>query len=522
MILLPALFVTLLFGPATAEESAEAGFEIKAFEVTGNTLFTDDQIRSAVILFTGPGRAAADVEKARDSLEKKYHDAGYPAVIVNIPEQALQDGIVKLQVIESRIGKVKVTGNRYYTMDKMLRDLSSLRPGTILYLPQVQQEIARLNRSQDFKVDPVMSPGREVGTVDVELKVEDHLPLHGSLELNNRSSPNTVPLRLNAAFHYDNLWQREHSFSFEYQTSPQDTEEVQAISASYALPAPWQKDDQWALYDIWSNGNTAFGEGFSMIGKGNIFGTRYVMLLPEYKLYTHTVTLGLDYKHMYQNQGFGKNVPGAEYPVDYVPLSFSYGASLPDSWDGLTQFSIGANMSLRGAASRGDQFGTRRYQANADYLYMTANVQRTQKLLKGMNLYVKVDGQVSDQPLIDAEQYSAGGMESVRGYKESTSLGDDALHGMLELTFPDPLEGMGATRRLQMTPLVFTDAASLSVIDPLPGQQRRARLWGAGAGVRGSVWKNVEYELDWAVALQAVDGTQKYDQRYHWKIKTVF
>ncbi len=511
----------LLRGLAAAEEPAEARFEIKAFEVTGNTLFSDDQVRSAVILFTGPDRSTADVEKARDSLEKKYHDAGYPAVMVNIPEQTLQDGIVKLQVIESRIGKVKVTGNRYYTMDKVLRDLPSLTPGRMLYLPQVQQEIARLNRGQDFKVEPVMSPGKEVGTIDVELKIEDHLPLHGSLELNNRSSPDTVPLRLNAAFHYDNLWQREHSFSFEYQVSPQDREQVQAISASYALPAPWQTDDQWMLYDTWSDSNTAFGESFSMIGKGNIIGTRYIMLLPEYRLYTHTVTFGLDYKHVYQRLGFGAST-AQEIPVTYTPVSVSYGASLPDEWGGMNQFSAGINMAFRGVVSDQEQFANKNANANADYLYATATVQRTQKLPKGMNLSVKVDGQLSDQPLIDSEQYSAGGMESVRGYKESTVLGDSALHGMLELTFPDPFEGLGAARRIQMTPLLFTDAASLTVIEPLDEQKRRARLWGAGAGVRGAIGKNLEYEFDWAVALQAFGETEKYDQRYHWKIKALF
>jgi hemolysin activation/secretion protein len=515
----------VMAGSGAAEETGEAGFEIKAFEVMGNSLFTDDQVRAAVILFTGSGRTTADVEKARDSLEKKYHDAGYPAVLVNIPEQTLQDGIVKLQVIESRIGRMKVTGNRYFTREKMLKDLPSFTPGAILYLPRVQQEISQLNRSQDLKVEPVMSPGKEVGTIDVELKVEDHLPLHGFLELNNRASPDTEPLRLNAAIHYDNLWQREHSLSVQYQISPQNTDQVEALSASYALPAPWEKNDQWALYGIWSDSNTAFGEGFQIVGKGKIFGTRYVVLLPEYRLYTHTITLGLDYKSIKQTTPTEAGIAGTtmeEVPVQYAPFSFSYSSTLPDKWGGMNQFGAGLNMNFRSSSSQEAKFETSRYKAHANYLVFTASAQRMQKVPWGMNLFVKVDGQASDQPLINSEQYTAGGMESVRGYKESEVLGDSALHGMLELSFPDPLGRTAMGKKIQMTPFLFYDFAALTIQEPLPGQNNSISLSGTGAGIRGAIAKSLEYELDWSVALRATDQTVKHDQRSYFKVRAVF
>jgi hemolysin activation/secretion protein len=525
LLTLTVLLAALMAGPVAAQETGETGFEIKAFEVTGNSLLQDDKRRAAVVLFTGGGKTAADVEKARDALEKLYHEAGYPAVMVNIPEQTLQDGIVKLQVIESRIGRVKVTGNRYFTMDKVLRDLPSFTPGTILYLPNVQNEIGRLNRSQDFKVDPVMSPGKEVGTIDVELKVEDHLPLHGYLELNNRASHDTSELRLNAAVHYDNLWQREHSLSLQYQTAPLKPDEVEALSVSYALPASWEKDDQWALYGIWSDSDTAFGEGFRVVGKGNIFGTRYVMLLPEYRLYTHTLTLGLDYKHIYQTTSIGEDTAAAtveEIPVNYMPLSFSYSSSLSDEWGGMTQFVAGLNLNFRSSSSQEKKFEISRFKARANYLFVTASAQRTQRLPGGMNLFVIVDGQVSDQPLLNSEQYVAGGMESVRGYKENEAMGDNALHGMLELTFPDPLERLGTGGWLQMSPFLFFDYASLTIREPLSGQDCGITLSGTGAGVRGLMAKNLDYELDWAVTLHASDRTEKHTQRGYFKVKAVF
>jgi hemolysin activation/secretion protein len=163
-------------------------FDIKTFTVEGNTLLTAEKIEDILNPYRGKKKTADDVEKARDSLEKFYHELGYPAVLVNLPEQTVEGGNIRLQVIESTIGNVRVTGNRYYTREKILRDLPSLSPGKILYLPDAQSELTRVNRGQDLKVTPLLAPGKELGTTDVELKVEDKLPLHGNLELNNMST----------------------------------------------------------------------------------------------------------------------------------------------------------------------------------------------------------------------------------------------------------------------------------------------------------------------------------------------
>src|SRR5208337_3488849 len=102
---------------------------------------TEKIIRDTLEDYKGANKTSADVEKARSALEKVYHDKGYPAVLVNIPEQTVEGGKVRLQVIESRIGKVRVTGNRYFTGEMILRQLPSLAPGKILYVPMVQKDL---------------------------------------------------------------------------------------------------------------------------------------------------------------------------------------------------------------------------------------------------------------------------------------------------------------------------------------------------------------------------------------------
>ncbi len=173
--------------PARCAEGSPT-FAIESFIVEGNTLLSGKKILELLQQYKGPGKTAGDVEKARDALEKMYHDAGYPAVLVNIPEQQVQAGRIRLQVIESKIGNLRVTGNRWYTEEKIRRDLPALAPGKVLFVPEVQKELELVNR-QDLKVSPALSPGTELGLTDVDIKVEDRLPLHGNLELERPRHP---------------------------------------------------------------------------------------------------------------------------------------------------------------------------------------------------------------------------------------------------------------------------------------------------------------------------------------------
>ena len=60
-------------------------------------------------------------------------------------------------------------------------------------------------------------------------------------------------------------------------------------------------------------------------------------------------------------------------------------------------------------------FTQNRYDARGNYLYATGCVERTQDLIAGTKLFVKADGQISDSPLINNEQYAAGGLDKCKG-----------------------------------------------------------------------------------------------------------
>jgi hemolysin activation/secretion protein len=385
----------------------------------------------------------------------------------------------------------------------------------------VEREIGNLNRNPDLKVTPTaMTPGKDLGTIEVDLKAVDHLPFHGNLEIDNNNSHDTTPLRIDVGAHYDNLWHMDHSLSLQYQFSPQNFREVEVVSASYMLPAPWDQDDSIVLYGVYSNSNTIFGDSFHTLGKGNVIGARYVISLPSYKSFYHSAILGIDYKHFEQTTDQSGTLVDSS-PVEYMPLSIAYNASVPDS-TGSTMFNVGFNMALRGMIAKEQSFENKRYQARANYFYADAGVQRKQDLPGGASLWARLDGQVADQPLISNEQYSAGGMESVRGYKESEVMGDSAFHGQIELISPDLGPTLGLGERFRITPYGFYDFAALWVKDPLEGQNKVTDLQGAGAGVSGTLFKDIDFQTDWAYALVGSSRIKKGDQRVYFKVKYRF
>ena len=221
------------------------------------------------------------------------------------------------------------------------------------------------------------------------------------------------------------------------------------------------------------------------------------MPLDPYKDYSHNVTLGIDYKHFTNPSG------ELDFPISYLPFSVAYSASLPDQW-GYSQFSANLKMAFRGLVTDQTEFEENRYRATGNYLYGTLGIERLLQLPAGMGLFLKVDGQLADQPLINNEQYAAGGMANVRGYLEATVLGDNAIHWTVELMFPDPLSLFSNHDWIKATPYAFYDGAFLGLKDPLPEQQSRFDLQGIGIGVKGLLLGHVAYQLDWGFALSAV------------------
>ncbi|MBL8491749.1 MAG: ShlB/FhaC/HecB family hemolysin secretion/activation protein, partial [Rhodocyclaceae bacterium] len=181
-----ALLVAVLAGAAGADAARDLPrFDILEFRVEGNSRLTEIDIEAAVLPHLGEQRTLLDVDAARGALEKAYHEAGYMTVVVSIPDQKVDEGVVTLAVVEGEVGRLRVKGAEYHLPSGIRGRVPELAEGRVPHFPSMQKELADLNRNPDLKATPVLRAGRYPGQVDVQLEVEDHLPLHGSLDYSN-------------------------------------------------------------------------------------------------------------------------------------------------------------------------------------------------------------------------------------------------------------------------------------------------------------------------------------------------
>jgi hemolysin activation/secretion protein len=485
------------------QEKAVNYFDILEFQVEGNTKLANDKIEMAIYPHMGEKKTIEDVEKARENLEKAYHQAGYLTVIVDIPEQEVNRKIVKLNVTEGKVSKLRIKDSHYYSLGRIKELSQSVSEGEVPHFPTLQQDVTRLNRTADRRVTPVLKAGREFGTVDVELKVDDKLPLHASLELNDRFSQDTTRWRLGGSVRYDNLWQLDHSLSLGFQVSPQDVNEVQVYSGNYLMRFD-ESDILLALYGVHSKSNVATVGGINILGNATIFGARLIKPLPAVDNYFHSVSLGVDYKDFGQTVDFGDKF---KTPITYIPLSASYSGN----WQGegsSTQFTTSANFGLRGLISDENEFNEKRTGAKPNFFIARAELERTQALPKGFEGYIKLDGFYSGSPLISNEQYLAGGADTVRGYLEAELSSDKAIHSTLEIRSPQLFKNSVWIKDFKLA--AFYDYASLYTIDA-----DSATISGAGIGMRLKALKGFNLNLDLAVPLKDALETEKGDFRSH-------
>jgi hemolysin activation/secretion protein len=496
--------------PAAEAAGSDARFDILEMDVEGNSRLPELAIERAVMPFLGEGKSAKDVEAARAALETVYHEAGYLTVLVTIPEQKVDEGIVTLLVVEGQVDRLRVRGAEYHLSSRLKDNVPELAEGNVPNFPEVQRQLEGVNRSADLKATPVLKAGRKPGTVDVTLDVEDQLPLHGSFELNNKQTPFTTPLRFSGAIRYDNLWQLGHSINLTAQTSPQDTSQAQVYAATYVMPIG-SAGDALAAYAVHSSSNVpAFPTG--VLGNSDILGLRYAVRLAGVANYSHSLSLGMDYKDIKQTLlvGGAGGATSQTPSISYVPLVASYNGGWLRN-NSSTQIDATVTVGARGVFGNTDgEFAAKRSGASADYVVTKAGLKHTQNFGR-WTLSGRVEVQFASGPLVPTEQYAAGGVDTVRGYFESERLGDEALRVSIEGRTPG--YQLSDKIPLRITGVAFVEGAHLRTRQPLFPTPDAFRVRGAGLGLRVSGVRGVSLDVDWARALDDAQITRAGDQR---------
>ena len=498
---------------ALAPEPAGPPMYIREYRVLGAHKLPPLEVEEAVYPYLGPARTREDVKQARAALEKAYQAKGFQTCTVSIPPQQPRHGVVFLQVTEGTVGRLRVTGSRYYSPAQIKAMAPSLAEGKVVDFTNVTRDIVALNESADRTVTPSIRSGVDPGTYDVDLAVKDKLPLHGSVELNNRYSANTPELRLNGSLSYANLWQLGHTIGFNYQVSPENAHDVAIYSGYYIAKVPGVDWLSIMVQGTKQDSNVNSLGDINVAGRGQVIGARALVTLPHSKDYFQSLSFGFDYKHFDQLVGFG--LANTLTPITYYPITFDYSGTLTSD-KVVTVLDVGLTFGIRALGSSSKTFDINRYNSDGNFVYLRGDLSQTWQLPKSAEAFIKVQGQLSPEPLVNSEQIGGGGLGTVRGYLESEVLGDSGVFGTVELRSPSLLGVLQKGKEWRV--YAFSDVGEITLRNSLPGQDSYYDLASYGVGSRLQLFDHLNGSVDAAFPLISQSSTSAHDFRLTFRV----
>lgn len=500
---------------ATVSANEPARFDLLAFAVSGDRVLGAAAIERIVYPFLGPQRTAADAEAARKALEQAYQAAGFLGVNVVLPPQRIDaDGELRLEVMSGEVDRLRITGAQH-TLPQRVRDaLPSVAPGSVPNLPELQQELMQLAQSGGQReITPLISAGNKPGTMAVELKVQDQMPLSAGLELNNRQSPDTRAGRMALDLAADDLFQRGHALSLNWLVSPKARDEANIVSMLWQMPvqALGQAEDRLTLGWTHSNSSAFSALSGNTISRGDTWRLRLRHALAAPQGLSHALSAGLnfyDLKDRTLSRGvLTSNPPALRYPALNLAYDLAWLAT-PEAGQRSTQLQWQFTASLPGLSKRlvdcdgagtlREQFDCKRTGASPEFQVLGLMLQHREPIGRGF-VALRLQGQYSAAPLVSGEQTAYGGPDTVRGYLDGQIAGD--LGASLRLELGAPTWQPWPAWRVQG--LGFVDAAHARRQQALAGEVVNARLASAGLSLQLDAPLGLQATLSWARLLVA-------------------
>ncbi len=504
-----------------AEVSAAPRFPIERFDVNGNTLLTTAEIERIFAPYAGQNKDFGDIQRALESLEQAYRNRGYGAVQVLLPEQDITRGVVRLNVIEPRIGKVIVEGNQFFDEANIRRSLPGLIPGVSPNSRQLARNLQLLNEHPAKQTTVLLRSGTGENEVDATVKVTDEKPLRFLVTVDNSGTDDTGRFRTGFGVQHSNLFNRDHVLNLQYVTNPENPDKVKIFGAGYRIPF-YARNSSLDFFAGYSDVDSGTLQGlFNVSGSGLILGTRYNLYFSKIGEYEHKLSLGLDYR-AYKNNVTLAGVGGLVPDITVHPASVTY-SGLWRRANSEYGFHAGYSRNIFPGGNDGadSDFKATRIDAKAGYRIWRGGAHFTQVLPQDWQFRAVVNGQLSEDALIPGEQFAFGGPDSVRGFNIREVAGDSGYSGSVEIYTPE-LGSRFGWNDIKVRALAFYDKGTTDRNSIQPGESFGQSGASVGFGLRLAYAKRMSLRLDFAQVMDPAGAQGRNDEMLHASMAFLF
>ncbi len=486
----PAVDVEKPARPAL-ETAPAARFTLKAFRITGATVFAEAELQPLVQEYTGREVGFQELGEAAGRITRFYSQRGYSLATAYLPVQDIKDGVVEIAVIEGRMGSVQLL-NRSHVRDAVV----------VSYLEKLQGRIvedASLERKLMLVYDlpgvtpnkAVLSPGQAIGETDLRVELDPGRRIAGTVELDNYGGRFTGATRLSG------------SLDIFSPARLGDLLSIRAIKGdpgleygriAYQIPIPGDGLQVGAAY---SHVRYRLGKNFAALGangeadSASAFAMYPLVRSRQFSLYGR---LGYERKDFEDRIDATATVTEKRTDATTVTLSGDYVDGLGAGATSAFTLSYGrGKLRIETPAAKAIDDLTAR--TNGAYGRWALSYLRLQGLTQNTALFVSFYGQKASKNLDSSEKMSLGGVNGVRAYPQGEALGDSGyiLTGELRHTFS--LGALPGT--MQVAGFLDTGEVTLNE-EPFAAVANRRRL--SGGGVSLSWTKANDFALRLAVA----------------------
>lgn len=470
--------ITIQDSRTQPDAGAGPTFFVRRIKIEGNTLISDETLAPFGDVGEGIEATLGILTLYANEVTSHYASQGYFLTRAYIPEQEIKNGVVLLQVVEGRVGKVKVTGNKRIDSEDILERSWRVQRNQILQEADLERTLLELNDIMGLEVRSVLKPGERPGTSDVILDVKETRPYRIFFDADNFGSRFTGENRFGVTGAIGNLVLLGDELSIRIVKSDKDQ-----LFVNPTLLFPVGPLGTYFKFS-YSYSEHELGQNLSALNAGghsHIFHTELTYPLFRTRNGRLNVRGGVEVRS-FENKILGKN----SSKDNLTDIFLGLGGDYTDSFKGRTFFDAQVKFGTR----EGD--GTRalssRFMGQGNETVANFNVTRYQ----GTGLYnayfiLKANGQETSGRVLSPDQMSVGGMGSVRGYPLSEYAGDAGYALSGELVIPLPWKFPVAPRKAFVDGVVsligFIDHGKVFVKDTQPGEEDQG-ITGIGGGIR--------------------------------------
>jgi hemolysin activation/secretion protein len=408
--------------PGGATLPASAPFLVRIIEISGNTAIDTPTLHGLVAPEEGTSLTLPQLGQLIARITDYYRAHGYPLARAIVPAQTIQDGIVRILIIEARYGQIELD-NHSRVVDPLLRStLSPLQGGEVISDAPLDRALLLLADIPGIAVVATLKPGEAVGTSDLQVDTSATAAVTGNVALDNDGNRYTGRARLGGTVSFIDPAQHGDALSLTGLTSG----DMNYGSVSYESLLNGQGTGLGGSYSVL---HYVLGDPLAALdGHGtaeieSVWAKQPFVRTTNFNLYGQ-----LQYDHKQLDDAIGASDLHTDRHLDNGTASVS--GDLRDTLlsGGVNSWSLGLTHGRVGFDSDGARLADL---ATADtqgrFWQGNASFSRLQRVDASDSLYLSIVGQWSDANLDPAQKMVAGGAYTVRAYDMGVLSGDSGI-----------------------------------------------------------------------------------------------